>query len=286
MNFLIINADDYGLCDSVNQGIIECIETGAVSDLSFIVNASEFNTSDKRLKSIHKNDVGFHVNLTTGRSILGAKTKLVNHEGNYYDLKSLCLKLFSRKIPLKDIYCEIKAQIVFLKNHQYNITHIDSHRNIHLLPPIMKVLIKICHELGLVVPIRMPYESVNNLFVLTARNLMRISVLNAMTMYCFLRTRYKWNIRTIGGNFFNNAHPAAVIHEIKTYMKRKPHQAFELAVHPGYTSRQLLEYDEYFQQRITELKTLKMGGFKTIPGSIKICSFADLNSLSSGQAIT
>ncbi|NJK98737.1 MAG: ChbG/HpnK family deacetylase [Bacteroidales bacterium] len=35
---LIINADDFGLCDSVNKGILDCYKTGLVSDFSFIIN--------------------------------------------------------------------------------------------------------------------------------------------------------------------------------------------------------------------------------------------------------
>lgn len=282
MALLIINADDYGLCDSVNRGIIECLESGAVSDLSFLVSASEFNGSDELLKNIGKTDIGLHLNFTTGQSVRGFQSQLVDHDGKYHDLKTLVLKIWRNKITSTDIYCEIKSQIELLINSQYRITHIDSHRNIHLMPSIMRVLLQIRRDLGLNVPIRMPYEGVNNIFVLTAPNMFRIPMLNMLTIYCYLRTRYKWNILTIGGNFFNNPRPSSVLHKIKTCISKKPHKIFELAVHPGYPSERILEYDGYYQQRLTELNVLKKECFRNISDRFQICSFADLHSQSPG----
>lgn len=276
MALLIINADDYGLCDSVNRGIIECLEAGAVSDLSFIVNTSEFNGSDELLKTIDKTDIGFHLNLTAGKSVLGSRSGLVDHNGNYHDLKTLMLKFWRNEIALKDVYHETRSQIEFLTYHQYRITHIDSHRNIHLIPSIMRVLLQIRRDLKMTVPIRMPYEGINNTFDLTPLNMLRIPMLNVLTMYCYLRTKYKWNILTIGGNFFNNPRPSLVLNKMKTYMRKKPNRVFELAVHPGYPSEKLLEYDGYYQQRLTELNVLKMEYFRTISDIMQICSFSDL----------
>ena len=276
MALLIINADDYGLCDSVNRGILECIEAGAVSDLSFIVNPSEFNVSDELLKAIDKTDIGFHLNLTAGQSVLGFQSGLVDHAGNYHDLKTFMLKLWRNKITPTDIYHEIRSQIEFLTHHQYRITHIDSHRNVHLIPAIMRVLLQICRDLKMNIPIRMPYEGSNNLFDLTPLNMLRIPMLNVLTMYCYLRTKYKWNILTIGGNFFNNPRPSPVFNKIKTYLKKKPNSIFELAVHPGYPSEKLLEYDGYYQQRSTELKILKTESFSIISDRMQICDFSNL----------
>jgi predicted glycoside hydrolase/deacetylase ChbG (UPF0249 family) len=276
MALLIINADDYGLCDSVNRGIIECLEAGAVSDLSFIVNASEFNRSAELLKTIDKTDIGFHLNFTAGQSVLGSQSGLVDNDGNYYDLKTFMIKLWRNKITSTDIYREIRSQIEFLTHHQFQITHIDSHRNIHLIPTIMRALLQIRRDLKMNVPIRMPYEGINSIFNLTPLNMVRITMLNVLTMYCYLRTKYKWNILTIGGNFFNNPRPSLVLNKIKTTMRKKPNRVFELAVHPGYPSEKLLEYDEYYQQRLTELNVLKMEYFRTISDRKKICSFSDI----------
>jgi len=278
MAFLIINADDYGLCDSVNRGIIECFEAGAVSDLSFMVNGHEFKKSDELLKNSHKTDIGFHLNLTAGQSLLGAQSKMTDHDGRYYDLKTLMIKIWNKRISSADIYWEIRSQIEFLTDHQYSVTHFDSHRNIHLIPAIMRALLQIRSDLGMNVPIRMPYEGIVNIFSLTPFNMLRIPLLNVLTMYCHLRTRYKWNIRTIGGNFYNNPRPFAVLNTIMARMGEKSHEVFELAVHPGYSSEKLMEYDEYSQQRLNELSVLKMRHFHDFSDSVNICSFADRQS--------
>lgn len=276
MKFLILNADDYGLCESVNQGIIECLQYGIVSDVSFMVNADEFEKSHKMLVGIQRKNIGLHLNFTVGKSILGSKSKLVDKNGYYYDLKTLLFKILLKEVSLIDIYEEIRAQIVLLFNHGYTISHIDSHRNIHLLPHIIKALLQVNEDLNLNVPIRMPHERIYSILKLTKSNWLRMGILNLLTSYCSLRTKYKWEIRTIGGNIFNNSDAATAINDIINVIKKSPYKMFEVAVHPGYPSEKLAGYDNYNRQRLWELKILKdkTALFKT--DDVQIGSFNDL----------
>ena len=272
MKRLIINADDYGLCDSVNRGILECLRSGAVSDLSFMVNLTEFREAVHLLKCDRIDKIGFHLNFTVGESILGIQSNLTDKNGRYLSLKNLAYKIFSGKISYNNIYEEIKAQINLLVDHGFKITHIDSHQNIHLLTAIMEPLMRINSELDLKVHIRMPYEKMHNIFKLKFSNLARIAILNLMTLYCSCRTNYRYCIETIGGNIFNNPHPDAVFKKVIKIIDNGPHSTYEMPVHVGYPSEKLQGYDWYSNQRRVELEFFERNILTNV-NMIKIVSF-------------
>lgn len=276
MKKLIINADDYGLCESVNAGILECFINGLVSDFSFMVNLEGFDRSNIMLSDTVIKNIGLHLNITVGRSILNSKTKLTDKGGRFFNLKTLFFKIMSGTIPEEDIYEEIIAQINLLLSEGYQITHIDSHTNIHLLPQIMKPLIHANKSSGLNVPIRMPYEKKIRVPSLTRRNMIRITALNLLTLNNQIFTKYRSPITTIGGNFFNNSNNKLVFKEILDRIDNSSFDKFELAVHPGYISDKLLEYDSYYSQRVEELNFLLNNNHIFEKSGLMISSFEEV----------
>ena len=277
MKKLIINADDYGLCDSVNRGILECFQQGMVSDFSFMINLAEFEKAVSLLAETGISKVGLHLNLTVGKSVLNAKTELTDSEGHFFNLKTLFLKIIGRKISEQDIYQEVVAQLQLLKDHGYTITHIDSHTNIHTLPQIMKPLLQAMEQLDLNVPIRMPYERQPAFLKLTASNLIRIILLNLLTLNSRLFTKYQSPVNTIGGNFFNNSNPDLVFTDILNRIHKSRFNLFELAVHPGYPSDDLLKYDTYANQRVDELNFLAKVSPVLKESWLQICNFHEIS---------
>lgn len=276
MKKIIINADDFGLCESVNKGILECLHHGIVSDLSFMVNHQEFEHSSTMLKQSGIIKVGFHLNLTVGKSVLGEKSKFTDNNGYYLDFKRILIKTLMNRIDMEDIYNEIKVQMNLLISHGYKITHIDSHQSIHLLPSIMKALMRLNKEFGLNVPIRMPYGSLHNILRVGHRNLFRIAILNLLTVHCCFRTKYYLNVRVVGIDLFNNADIINSFEEMSRVIRKSPYEIYEIPVHPGYPSDKLLEYDWYCDQRLRELDLLKD---KTVLPKIKDFRIASFNEL-------
>ncbi len=276
MKKFIINADDFGLCESVNKGILESIQDGIVSDLSFMINVVEFSKSHEMLSTANINKIGYHLNLTVGESLLGLKSNVVNKTGKYFDYRFLLLKIFLGDITGDDITREIRTQVKFLLDHGYSITHIDSHQNIHLIPQVLKPLIKIRNELAPSVPIRMPLEKMRNITKLKMINFYRILILNLLTFYSQTITNYRNGISTIGGNFFHNVENKNVFYNILNEIEKSTNCVFELAVHPGYVSPELRKYDSYLEPRIWELKLLKDKNILQNHEIIKICNFSEI----------
>ncbi len=276
MKKIIINADDFGLCESVNKGILECLHHGIVSDLSFMINHQEFEHSSTMLKQSGIMKVGFHLNLTVGKSVLGEKSKFTDNNSYYLDFKRILIKILMNRINMEYIYNEIKAQMNLLISYGYKITHIDSHQNIHLLPSIMKTLMRLNKEFGLNVPIRMPYGSLHNILRAEYRNLFRIAILNLLTVHCCFRTKYHPNIRVVGIDLFDNTDIINSFDEMSQVIRRSPFEIYEIPVHPGYPSDKLLEYDWYCDQRLIELDLLKD---KIVLPKIKDFRIASFNEL-------
>ena len=82
---LIINADDFGLTEPINRGIIESIENGIVNSVSLIANGPELKSACEYLRSNPNIFKGWHINLTSGKPVLApVKIKsLVNGKGYF-----------------------------------------------------------------------------------------------------------------------------------------------------------------------------------------------------------
>ena len=66
--FLIINADDFGICDERDKGIFELFKKGCISSASILINGNNFENSIIEAKFL-KMDLGLHLNLTEGQPV-------------------------------------------------------------------------------------------------------------------------------------------------------------------------------------------------------------------------
>jgi predicted glycoside hydrolase/deacetylase ChbG (UPF0249 family) len=132
MNALLVNADDFGLHESVNAAIASCVEFGSVNSVSVIVNgaAPDFEL----LKHLAQKNIfiGIHIAWVGEPWITGAIT--------IYDWKELIQKIFtggkSFRMKLKE---EADAQIRRMINNNIIPDHIDSHQHIHHFPLLWEI---------------------------------------------------------------------------------------------------------------------------------------------------
>ena len=78
MNNLIINADDLGLSESVNDAIIYCLKNEYIDRATLMVNMPGTQDAINKIISNSLQDkIGLHINLTEGRPLT---TKIINTE--------------------------------------------------------------------------------------------------------------------------------------------------------------------------------------------------------------
>ena len=144
MKRLVINADDFGFCESVNHGIIRAYQKGIVSSTTIMANMPGFEHAVGLLKQNPDLPVGVHLNITCGEPLTKGKS-LVNEEGKMK--RSNC-----QQWNLEEIYMELEAQIERVKAQGIHIDHLDSHHHIHTRKELRPVIEKLVSKYQ--VPIR------------------------------------------------------------------------------------------------------------------------------------
>jgi Uncharacterized protein conserved in bacteria len=148
---LIVNADDFGLTKGINLGILEGIRRGIVTSCTMVANGAEDAfIQGAQIYHEYQLDVGVHLVLTMGMPLSANVGSLTDDQGDFYKLdkvESMC-----RGMDPAEIRKEFMAQINKVRQAGIEITHLDSHHHVHMLPVIRDVYLEIAEELGL--PVR------------------------------------------------------------------------------------------------------------------------------------
>src|SRR5262245_41603867 len=135
---VIVNADDFGLSDGVNRGIIRAHEAGILTSASLMVRWPAARAAADYARTHFRLSVGLHVDLA----------EWICRNGEW--------KPKYQVVPPDDaeaVDVEVRRQLEsfrhLLGKHP---THIDSHQHVHRNEPIRSILTETARELG--VPLR------------------------------------------------------------------------------------------------------------------------------------
>jgi predicted glycoside hydrolase/deacetylase ChbG (UPF0249 family) len=148
MKRLIINADDFGYSQETTSGIMEAFQHGLLTNTSLIVNK---DNSEEALDFARKADhlgIGIHFNLDDGEPLcpLDQVYTLVDEQGEFHDGKTFRKRLFSARISLPEIYCELEAQLTKFLSFGIQPSHIDFHHHLHLYHPVLEVALQVAKD--------------------------------------------------------------------------------------------------------------------------------------------
>lgn len=144
---VIINADDYGFSQSINQGIIETYNKGLISTTTIMINMPFAENAINLWKQNQNLGLGLHINITVGKPISNNVKSLVDENGNFYHHNKI--EKNEVNINYDDVICEIKTQIEKLKNYNVIIDHLDCHHSIFLNDTVKKALLDVAVEYNL-----------------------------------------------------------------------------------------------------------------------------------------
>lgn len=132
---VIVNADDLGFNNGVNQAILQCYQQGIINSTSLLVNMPAF---DDALQTIRTNpvinNIGIHINLAEGKPLVFNNQYFLTPTG-HWDLAKTNKKLRllgadDKQQFLKEIYAQVDKALAA----NITLTHIDSHYHLHTLP--------------------------------------------------------------------------------------------------------------------------------------------------------
>ncbi|ODS31404.1 MAG: hypothetical protein SCARUB_03481 [Candidatus Scalindua rubra] len=151
MKALIINGDDFGATRSINRAIIKSHRDGILTSASLMVNGGAFNDAVEQAKRNPNLSVGIHLVLVQGRPTLPPHIipDLVDSKGYFLNSSVLAgLKYFFIKSTREQIEKELRAQMEKFVSTKLEISHINSHLNIHMQPTIFNIVLKLAKEFG------------------------------------------------------------------------------------------------------------------------------------------
>lgn len=160
MKQLIITADDFGLTNGINEGIVKAYKEGVVTFLSFIPTGEAFEDALRLMRNLKLDSIGAHLSLTETSPLTepGRIPGLVAKDNGFYKSHNeFFLKLFLGKIRQDEIYIELKRQLDTLEKTGLKITNLSSHEYIHIVPEILNIFVRLAKEYD-IPSIRYPHK--------------------------------------------------------------------------------------------------------------------------------
>ena len=155
---LIVNADDFGLSESVNRAEIQSHEHGIVTSTSVMAGGDAFEHAAALAARCPTLGVGVHLTLTEQRPIAESVPSLVGADGRFPPHATDFAKRWLRgAIALADVRKELDAQIRRVRAAGVLPTHLDGHQHVHVLPGIARVVAGLAREHG-IGAVRLPIE--------------------------------------------------------------------------------------------------------------------------------
>ncbi|HMK30963.1 MAG TPA: ChbG/HpnK family deacetylase [Terriglobales bacterium] len=159
MRRLVINADDFGLTPGVNRGIAEAHERGVVTSTTLMANASAFAHAVEIARSRPRLSVGCHVVLIDGTpllpahritSLLGPRKESGSAQLSRFrsSLISFARAALTGGLEPHHIKDEAEAQIRRLQGAGLTVSHVDTHKHVHLFPVVASALLQAAENCG------------------------------------------------------------------------------------------------------------------------------------------
>ncbi|MBI1786945.1 MAG: ChbG/HpnK family deacetylase [Acidobacteria bacterium] len=134
---LVVNADDFGFTPDVNEGIVEAHIRGILSSATLMANGSAFSDAVRLAAGVPSLDVGCHLVLVGGQSLLPPYRPLPS------SVPELLAAIVARQIRL---YEEMAAQVGRILEAGIAPTHLDTHKHTHLAPPVLDAVARIAED--------------------------------------------------------------------------------------------------------------------------------------------
>jgi len=160
LRHLVVNADDLGLTEGVNDGIFDAHELGIVTSASLLAAAPATSAAIRRARTTQSLGIGAHLSLVDGAPALPASLvpTLVTGDGRFrHSWRPFIVACLRGQVSMGEVERELTAQIERLANVGFGLTHLDMHKHVHLYPPIFAIVARLAVRFG-IRAVRVPYE--------------------------------------------------------------------------------------------------------------------------------
>lgn len=276
---LVVNADDFGIDESVNRGIVQAHREGIVTAASLMAVGRAYDHAVALSRQTPALDLGVHLTLVAESPLLGHSSLTVENGRFPADAGALLRRLLGGKIRMEDIRREWAAQIERILDHGIRPTHLDSHQHVHALPGISHVALELARRYRIPF-VRIPMEIRPASQPLTVHRVFRRIGAAVLTASCIMGGLHPYQpksappVRFLGfqeGGRLNVLRLACMIRELQ------PGVSYELMCHPGYAPQDP-DVTRWRYRHLQELHTLCDRSIRDDIAArrIQLCRFADL----------
>ena len=144
---LIVNADDFGLTEAVNRGIIRAHREGIVTSASLMACGGAFDHAVELARQNPRLGIGVHLTLTQEAPLSDpSSVPTLASDGERFprSIFELVRRYRAGKLDAAEIGRELGAQVDRVVETGLRVTHFDGHQHVHVLPDVLAI----AHELG------------------------------------------------------------------------------------------------------------------------------------------
>ena len=281
MKYLIVSADDLGLAESINRGILKGYAEGIVTSLNVIPSGKAFFDAMSSLKLLKPKEISAHLALTGTSPVTEADKvpTLVAQDGNFHkSYPGFLPRFLFGKVNNDEIYLELRNQLERLKATGITITSLSSHEHIHMLAGILEIFIKLAKEYK-ISSIRYLHND-RFLYPYNVKKVFKKIILeyfDGKTKRALDKTPIRYTDNFLGFLDSGNIREELLIRMLKDL----PDGTTELVAHPGFISAEVLDRCVFHRHCETDLAALTSRRVRKVidDSHIKLISFSDLANL-------
>lgn len=145
--YLVVNADDLGISENIDTGIIDAHKNGIVTSASIFLNYDYLPQTLEALSEVKHLDVGPHINLTWGKSL--TESSSLTRNGEFLGgIKQLFLSSWTGKLNYSEVLKEIEAQLARFSDSGLTSTQLNTHQHIILVPQVAAAIAELAPRFG------------------------------------------------------------------------------------------------------------------------------------------
>jgi predicted glycoside hydrolase/deacetylase ChbG (UPF0249 family) len=246
---LILNADDFGLTPGINRAIVELHRAGVLTSTTLMATGPCFDHAVALARANRSLGIGCHLVFTDGipishpesiQTLLGGDGKTFRPSA--WDFAQAALR---GTIDPNHLAREAQAQIQKIQRAGIDVTHVDTHKHTHLVPPIARPVLHTAALCG-IRAFRYPNEPNWSRSLATSTPLRRRLAQTALDLFeprfralIDLETDEITTHGTLGIAATGTLDVPILRSLIEAVRHRPPDCVYELCCHPGYNDADL-----------------------------------------------
>ena len=280
MSRLIVNADDFGIAPGVNRAVLELHAAEVLTSATLMAQAPATEEAVKMALAMPTLGVGCHIVLVDGAPVSDPQgiPSLIDRATSAFQptIGNFLKRLYTARIRVAEIDAEAAAQIALLQSYGLRLTHVDTHKHLHMFPPVLRAVLRAARGAG-IRAIRNPFEPIWSINATANAAEMRRAQVVLLRRFesSFRRIVAEEGFVTTEGSVGVLATGSLDLGVLHGLIGAMPEGSFELVSHPGYRDDVLSRVNTRLQES-REIERNALMALKEY-GGIGFISFAGLS---------